>query len=77
MYIRCVGDMCRLYVVVLLVRSFSKRSPSSFSLCAFRASVDGVCFILTARGAGGRGRVMTLDPRRSNAQNVSLHLNSY
>ena len=25
--------------------------------CAFRASVGGLCFVLTARNAGGSGRV--------------------
>jgi len=38
-------------------RSEKKISPSSFGLCAFRASVGGVCFVLTVSGAGGSGRV--------------------
>ena len=37
-------------MVVLLVRSKSKISPSRFGLCAFRDSVGGFCFPFTARG---------------------------
>ena len=44
-------------VYVLLARSESKMSPSRYGLCAFRASVGGVCFHFTAGGVGGSGRV--------------------
>ena len=44
-------------MVILLVMSESKISPSSFGLCAFRAALGGVCFVLNARGAGGSERV--------------------
>ena len=65
MYIRCMRRL-------LLVRSKSKISPSRFGLCAFRAWVSGVCFLFTARGAGGCGRITSHRPKW-NAQNVNLH----
>ena len=66
------NQMC---VYVLLVRSKSKISPSRFGLCAFHASVGGICFLFTARGAGGSGRV-TSHRHRLNGQNVNLHRGS-
>jgi len=40
-----------------MVWSEMKISPSSFGMCAFRDSMDGVYFVLSARGVGGSGRV--------------------